>query len=324
MIKNSDITVIIQGPYYKNITNKVLNNICKLFKGSKIILSTYNDKNISIPSKNKFKVLLNNDPKKIPTSFNPLIYHNYFGQIRTTLNGILNVKTKYCLKVRSDIIFKNKNFLKFFDKYKKNIKKYKILEKKVILSSFNTIDPRKEPLPFHFSDWFYFGKKKDLLKIFNQNYMSKKDKQVPLWFFKRKKPKYYFNFYFSRYRMEQHITVRFLQKFIDLKFQHAYDYNSKNIILTEKILTSNFIVLDTEQISFKSLKHPNVSKYNHLLYFNPRITFSKWLSLYKKYCDNTIQIKSVSLLNLFRTFVWVIFNPKGSIYRYFMYKKIKL
>ncbi len=324
MIKNSDISIIIQGPYFDNITNKVLNNICKLFKGSKIIFSTYNHKSIKNLPKNKFQILLNNNPKKTPTSFNPVIYHNYSGQIRTTLNGLLKAKTKYCLKTRSDVIFENKNFLKFFDKYKKKNKKYEILKKKVILSSFNTIDPRKAPLPFHFSDWFYFGKKEDLIKIFNQNYMSKDNNQVPLWFFKRKKPKYYFNNYFSRYRVEQQITFRFLQKFTDLKFEHAYDYNLKNIILTEKILTNNFVVLEPEQISFKSLKYPNASKYNNLLYFNEKITFSKWLRLYKKYCDNSIQLNTLNLLDLFKTFIWTTCNPKEAIYRYFMYKRIEL
>ncbi len=324
MIKNSDISIIIQGPYYDNITNKVLSNICKLFKGSKIIFSTYSHKSIKNLPKNKFQILLNNYPKETPTSFNPVINHNYSGQIRTTLNGLLKAKTKYCLKTRSDVIFENKNFLKFFDKYKKKNKKYGILKKKVILSSYNTIDPRKEPLPFHFSDWFYFGEKEDLIKIFNQNYMSKDNNQVPLWFFKRKKPKYYFNSYFSRYRVEQQITFRFLQKFINLKFEHAYDYNLKNIILTEKILTNNFVVLETEQISLKSLKYPNVSKYSNLLYFNEKITFSKWLRLYKKYCDDSIQLDTLNLLNLLKTFIWATCNVKEAVYRYFMYKRIDL
>ena len=323
MIKNSEITVIVQGPYYEKITDKVLNKIYKVFKGSKLIFSTYKDNKLNNSLKKKFKVLINKNPKKTPMSLKPLQYYNYTGQMRTTLNGLKNSKTKYCLKTRSDLIIENKNFLKYFNKYKKFEKDYKILKKKVLISSFNTINPRKEPLPFHFSDWFYFGLTEDLKKILNQKYMSKENKQVPLWFLKRKKPKYYFNNYLSRYRTEQHITINFLKKYINLEFDHAYDYDLKNIILTEKILSSNFVVLNTNQISIKSLKYPNVTKNLEIMYFDEKITFNKWIKLYKTNCDNSIYINSTKFSHLIRTFVWIIKYPKEAVYRYLMYNKLK-
>lgn len=191
MIKNSDITIIVQGPYYKNITDLVLKNIYRIFKGSKLIFSTYKNDELNNSLKNKFNLIINKTPDKTPMSFEPIRFYNYCGQIRTTLSGLKNVKTNYCLKTRSDVIINNRNFLKYYNKFKKTNPDFKILEEKVIISSFNTIDPRKYPLPFHFSDWFYFGKKNDLLKIFNQNYKSRENNEVPLWFLNRKKPKYF-------------------------------------------------------------------------------------------------------------------------------------
>ncbi len=324
MIKRSEISVIVQGPYYPNITDKVLNNIYNQFKGSELIFSTYKDTNLDNNFKKKFKILINKNPKKTPMSLKPLQYYNYCGQIRTTLNGLKYAKNKFCLKTRSDVIFTSKNFLDFFDKYKKFNKKLKILEKKVLLSSFNTVDPQKEPLPFHFSDWFYFGLKKDLLKIFNQNYMSKENMDVPLWFLNKRKPKYFFNNYMSRYRTEQHITKNFLQKYINLKLNHGYEHNIKNIMLTEKILSNNFVILNPSQISIKSLKHPNFLKNNDLIYFNEKITNHKWQKLYKKYCSQDFKINSIEMSSIVKTILWTIKSPKQAIYRFIMYKKNKL
>ena len=172
MIKKTDIAVVVQGPYFKETTTKVLDNIYKRFKGSELIFSTYKGEKIDNKLKKKFNIIYNKAPPKTPNSLNPLMYYNYFGHIRTTLSGIKNSTKKYVLKTRSDVIFNSTNFLSYFDKFKFVDKKNKILKKKVIISSHYTIDPRKNPLPLHFSDWFFFGLKSDLIKIFDQNYMS--------------------------------------------------------------------------------------------------------------------------------------------------------
>ena len=190
MIKK-DITVVVQGPYFKEITYKVLNNIYKTFKGSELIFSTYRGEKIDQKFKKKFNIIYNKIPPKTPNSLKPLMYYNYSGHIRTSLNGIKKSTKNYILKTRSDVIFNNTNFLDYFDKFKYFNKKNKILKKKIIISSHYTIDPRRNPLPLHFSDWFFFGLKCDIEKIFNQKYMSSENKKVPLWFINRKKPKFF-------------------------------------------------------------------------------------------------------------------------------------
>ena len=324
MIKKKDITVVVQGPYFKETTAKVLKNILRRFKGSELIFSTYKGEKIDNKLKKKINIIYNEIPPKTPNSLKPLTYYNYFGYIRTTLNGIKNSSKKYVLKIRSDLIFNNTNFLNYFDKFKFVDEKNKILKKKVLISSHYTIDPRKNPLPMHFSDWFFFGLKSDLIKIFDQNYMSLSNKKVPLWFLKRKKPKFFFNEYMSRFRAEQHLIINFLKKYIKLNLKHGYDYNIKNIILTEKILASNFVVLNPNLISFDCLRHPNFADTQDLLYFNELITYRKWQNIYKRYCCNEFKIEKLTFIEFLNTCRWAVFNLKEAAYRFHKYRKYNL
>jgi len=321
LIKKKDISVVVQGPYFKDITGKVLDNIYKNFKDSELIFSTYKGEKINKKYKKKFKIIYNKILPKTPNSLEPLMYYNYFGHVRTSLNGIKKSSKNYILKTRSDVVFHNSSFLKFFDKFKFFNKNYKILNKRVIISSHYTIDPRKNPLPIHFSDWFFFGSKSDIKKIFNQKYMSKENKKVPLWFLKKEKPKFFFNQYMCKYRAEQNLMINFLKKFININLKHGYDHNIQNVILTEKILANNFIVLNPNLISYECLRHKNFTKNQDLIYFNELITFKKWQKIYKKYCNNKFKNEKVSLLEFFKTFLWVIFNPKEAIYRIVQFRK---
>ena len=324
MIKKKDITVVVQGPYFKNITGIVLNNIYKNFKDSELIFSTYKGEKIDKKYKKKFKIIYNKILPKTPNSLEPLMYYNYFGHVRTSLNGIKKSSKNYILKTRSDIVYNNSSFLNFFNKFSFFDKKYKILKKRVIISSHYTIDPRKNPLPIHFSDWFFFGLKSDLKKIFNQKYMSKENKKVPLWFLKREKPKFFFNQYMCKYRAEQNLMINFLKKFININLKHGYDHNIKNVILTEKILANNFIVMNPNLISYKCLRHQNFDNNQDLVYFNELITFKKWQKIYKKYCHNKFKNEKVNFLEILKTFLWVTFNLKEAIYRIIQYRKHRI
>ncbi len=324
MIKKNNISVIVQGPFYKSITPKVLLKISNIFKESELIFSTYKGDKINKNIKSKYKIIYNQSTPRTPNSLNPLMYYNYTGHIRTSLNGIKNSSKKYVLKTRSDVLFKNSNFLKYYDKFKYVDNKNNILKKKVIISSHYTIDPRKNPLPLHFSDWFFFGLKSDLKKIFNQKYMSPDNKKIALWFLKRKKPKFFFNHYMSKYRAEQNLVINFLKKYTNINLNHGYEHNVKNTLFTEKILANNFVVLNPKLISFDCLRHPNFSDNQDLLYFNELITYNRWQKIYQKYCNNELKISSPSAKEVANTIKWVILNPKEAIYKFYLFNKYKL
>ena len=117
MIKKKDITVVVQGPYFKNITEKVLNNIYTKFKDSELIFSTYKGERIEKKYKEKFKIIYNKILPKTPNSLDPLMYYNYYGHVRTSLNGIKKSSKNFILKTRSDVVFNNSNFLEFSKHY---------------------------------------------------------------------------------------------------------------------------------------------------------------------------------------------------------------
>lgn len=153
--------------------------------------------------------------------------------------------------------------------------------------------------------------------------MSKENKKVPDWFLNKKKPKFFFNEYSSKFRSEQILTLNFLRKYKKINIKHGYDHNLKNIILTEKILASNFVVLNPNLISISSMKHPSFANTQDLLFFNELVTFKKWQKLYKKYSFKNYKIRNIYLLDFFKSLRWMLTNPKEAIYRFYQYKIYK-
>jgi len=322
MIDEKQITFIVQGPYINSVTSKVLNYLINKFSNSKFIFSTWKNNRIGKINLKKIKIIRNKDPGAFRYCDDPILYYSYQRQVKSTLVGLKNAKTKYCIKIRSDCIISNNNFIKYFEKFKKKSKEYNILEKRVLISSNYTIDPNKIDLPFHFSDWFYFGLKKDLLKIFKQNYRKKENDDIANWYKTNKKPLKYHSNYFCKFRIEQNIIKNFLKKYINFSFRNGYDNSEKNIILTEKILSNNFIIFDPPELGLISFKNKLFNKNGEILYFNGLIKNYNWQKLYKKYCDKTFIVKKIETKLIFKTLIWMISNPREVIYRILTFNKI--
>jgi hypothetical protein len=121
---------------------------------------------------NDIKIIKNIDPcfDAILDTKNELLFkENTSRQIVSTLNGLMEVETQYVAKVRSDMLFDSNKFISFYNKFSiKNTSK--IFDSPILISSINTVNPFSFVHHVHqYSDWFFFAKTSDLLKLFNSS-----------------------------------------------------------------------------------------------------------------------------------------------------------
>jgi hypothetical protein len=164
MIDHKEVSVIIQGPYYPSITEFAIERVRRVLPGAEIIYSTWNG--TKYRSEYVDKYVESEDPGAEAVFDNPRILHAANRQIVSTCAGLRLASRRYALKIRSDLYLLNDNFLKKYHIFPSRESDFRVLTERVIISTSFTPNPRREPKPFHPSDWFYFGLHEDLLRIF--------------------------------------------------------------------------------------------------------------------------------------------------------------
>ena len=130
--------------------------------------------------------------------------------ITSSYNGLISVKTKYSIKMRSDMYFQSNNLSNLLGIVNKSNSNY--ARKKIIIPSNMAINPDREiKTSFHPSDHFFAGTSKDLIDLFDiplmnneqmtyfKNYKSKSDNKLPI---------------LAKYTCEQYLFYSFIKKLI--------------------------------------------------------------------------------------------------------------
>lgn len=174
--KKEDVTILLQG---------ILNNKIDIFQTIKlyslsghIVLSVYDDE----PTKNICRQILELYPNDVSVVYNNLktykrefeeikkkyndiiINNNFYFQLKTTINGLKNIQTKYLLKSRVDHYYSD------IDKFIA----HGIVSKKLVSSSLcirGLFDKQFPTAYFHMSDQLFFG---ETAKIKEMVLLSKK------------------------------------------------------------------------------------------------------------------------------------------------------
>lgn len=257
------------------MTSKVLDSAIKAFPKGEIILSTWEGSDVS--GLNFDKVVLSKDPGCVTLDEVANVPNNINRQLVSTRNGLEQASNPYCLKIRTDILIEDTDFLNEFAKWD-SISPPLHFKNRILICNYYTRNPRIYPLPFHPSDWVLFGRTEDLKKYFSAPLESAGEIQ---WFktHKREKKGFYTNL-LTRYTPEQYLCISFLKKFEDITFDCFYDATKENIIQTEKILAGDFVVLDYQkQLGIQFSKyHPN-----RYLEKSSLISHSYWEELFKEY-----------------------------------------
>lgn len=284
MVLSSDISVVVQGAVSPTQTPKCLQSIREILPEAEIILSTWENSNVE--GLDVDILILNKDPGGVLVDSykSKTIYNNLNRQLLSTKEGLKHVTRKYTLKLRSDLILTNKNFLEMFEKFDKRIDDYKLFEHKVLVPMLFTryniklcCSKKRYKIPFHVSDWWFFGLSSDIKKYFENTPLveeplftkyfeqeENKTKNNPYGKLKHKfAPEQYFcNYCFSSY-------------FDDLKMQDAADFNEELVLKYQKCLLNNFIVLDFE--------HSGIYLNKYSFSKNEKYTGDQYIDLYNFY-----------------------------------------
>lgn len=279
-IKNSDITFLIQGQFNEAIKPN-LENINKLFPGSKVIFST-----VESSREVEFKVdkfIVSEDPGNFHYSKQEGSgLNNINRQLVNTINGLRAVETKYAFKLRSDFIIYSRDFLNCYDSFVFTLNDSSFFSHHILACSYFTRSPRSaRPYPFHISDLCFFGLTTDLLNLFDIPLMPDCEVEVK---------KNDLSFLQNRYFPEQYLFINFLRKVgREVNCEFTNDVNEQNIIDTEKLFAFNFILLNFEQFGVQPTKN-TFSKKGRANTFRTCITHVEWLRLYKKYVDPNFDV----------------------------------
>jgi len=301
-IDTGDISVVVQGAIDKTNTRLCIKSIRKYFPEAEIILSTWEDSDLT--GLEYDKVLLNKDPGGWNDG-NTNVPNNLNRQILSTKNGLHAAKNKYCIKMRSDLIFKSHDLLSYFDKFPKREEAYSVFSERIIFCSYffkryiGTADTVVQPVPFHLSDWFAFGLREDLLRLFdipladepdNVNYFINNEVISP-------KTSVYITSH--QYAPEQYILIRALAKTERLpRFNHYLDYTAENIEYSNRVIANNCIILNPSQIQIYCGKN-GMGPYKKWTQNENTLPYEMWEGLYRfdvfeqqyrKYCCPEYQL----------------------------------
>lgn len=294
MINSKEIAVTVQGAIDKKLTPKCLKSIRKYLPKAQIILSTWEGSDIE--GLDYDVLLLNQDPGGYKHDF--AIYNktrsmnNFNRQLVSTCNGVLKANKKYCLKLRSDIILKNSDFLTYWDKFEVQNNEYKLFSHRVLCSSLFSREYSCKygtglPVPFHPSDFWFFGLTEDLKDYFCDCPVQTKE-EASNWNFKYPNRLPYSSMLW-RFTPEQFFCVNWVKKYYpDLQFEDWSDWNPQNIELSNNILYNNFIFLGFEQSGIYSAKYFKAEFHKSIM--QGLITYQHFQEQYKNYCDETFKL----------------------------------
>ncbi len=289
-IENKDITFVVQGAIDEKYITKCINSIIKYFKNSSIIISTWENEFVPDDVLAKVnKIIYNTDPGFCTRNCKPDGKPNNVNrQIVSTINGMKEVKTKYAVKIRSDFIIKNNNFLKYFDNYNKFDNDYRIFEKRIVCAMFGTRKPKAVHynLPFHIADFFYFGQTQDLIKLFDIPLVTEEEFE---WFIRYTDIMPDTNAR-NRYNAEQSIWINCLKKQgVNVKCEYSTHVNNEIVEQSDKYLVNNFYPVAFARLGVQPQKL-NLKSKNHISDYSDYFTENEWLNIYSKYCDSEIRL----------------------------------
>lgn len=248
---NKDITFVFQGPIINedDATKKSFISVRKYFPDSKIILSTW--KNSNFDNLDFDEKIETQDPGAENYLYkNQKSFNNGNRMILSSYNGLINVKTKFAIKLRTDMYMQSNNLINLFKILDKSNSNYS--KKKIIIPSNMAFNPdRSVKLLFHPSDNFFAGLTEDLLDLFNIPLMDNNHMK----YFENKKSENSLQL-IQRYTCEQYLFYSFIKKKVKINFDNAFDYNDINKSMHDKIFSNLFIMYRNTKIGFNHFKYP--------------------------------------------------------------------
>ena len=265
--QGSEITFVVQGPVFfvdtQNITLLTTKSIRKHFPHSKIVFSTWSDQDISGVIFDE--LILNQRPKNWALTRNSIstkhpLANNVNRQIISSRAGLETVKTRFAVKLRSDLVFTSNRLSKLLYRLETiDESPYKAFDKRVIVLDRITIDPRKAyKIAFNPCDYISAGQTQDVAKLWSRSLMTEED---ALWFESSRTPvqepgRFVTPGLLARLSAESHVWA---DLFAGTGIDSPKDYSDMRVEIVEstvRTFQTNLVPLGQSHIGLKSPKHP--------------------------------------------------------------------
>jgi hypothetical protein len=298
-IDSAEVSVVVQGAVDRYVTKYTLESIRRYLPDSTIIFSTW--KGSDIRGLDFDEIVLSDDPgagvSVLRRTKNKKYVNNTNRQLLSTRKGIEKSKTKYTLKLRSDMIVLNDNLLRSYCEFPRCGNEYRIFKEKIAISDLFTrrqfelqLEEEYIFMPFHVSDWFYFGLTEDLTTYMSSTPPMTEDEMAypPERLSNQERIKIYDKYSWHwRYAPEQHYGISAIRnKYPEIVFRDWTDWNAENVSQSEKFLMNNFIILDFSHHGITMPKYePIITANNGGYYAIPGLYRYK---LYERYYNEII------------------------------------
>lgn len=293
-VSSRDVSVVVQGYVDRKLVEAELASIRKYLPESPIILSTWPE---CLTDGLDYDVLVKSeDPGSCSVGLweDEPIVNNTNRQIRSSQAGLAKVRTKYAMKLRSDMMLLGDEALGYlgaFPERKADVPQ--LFKERVIIGELYTrhyfhYDHRgrhcRVPKPFHPSDWSTLGLTEDLQKLYDVPLMPRKEAggyqcKYPQ---RVKKNDYKYSW---RYTSEQHIFFLALKKaFPDIEFEDWTDWTEELLCQSDEIMLNNFVILDFMHSKMINQKHDFYTLANSGLWYREKelMTQREFEAYYRK------------------------------------------
>ena len=298
MFHSKDITVVIQGKNEKEKTSKCLESIRKYLPEATIIFSTYENEPVQDLD---YDILVESKDPGATLLFGKM-YNNTNRILTTTNDGLERVNTKYCIKMRSDLIFDSDKILNnIFQYFPKRDDKYSVFKERVV---FYPLWSRKHEniannyfilTTFHLSDWFCFGLTEDIKNYYINCPFTNEPSYTNYYKIKSNRIQgFYDKNVCWKYPPEQWFCTNFFKKYFkEADMICSQDYSKKRMKKSNQILVNNIIIAGYNELGVYIQKdlYKNISKKTHDFEFmqsdwlNGVFNQIDFMNLYKQYCD---------------------------------------
>jgi len=256
---STPITVMLQGPISWDLVKPAglpttlwsIRECRRLLPGCEVIVSTWEGEVVDFLEADQ--IIFSVDPGAQPSRIAHGIANNINRQIVSTCAGLKSASHDRVLKLRSDAVLTNTNFIKIFERSPVPPAEFRIFERKIISNNLSSRNPRalpEMPLPFHPSDHAHFGLRSDLLTFWD---LPLQDTENADYFLIHPRPNHFRDSETSRLTPEQYVCTQAFSKRYAVSIEHYAD--AKAIELSEKLMLSNFEFLPDGEFAIYLAKY---------------------------------------------------------------------
>jgi len=253
LVPDSDISIVVQGPLQRNggEIRRCLSAIARHLPGAEVIVSTWETEDVA--GLVGCRVLQSPEPSGIYDISGNTI--NLPRQVVSTLAGLEAATRPWVLKTRVDVPLASRA-MTLATRYGEAVPlEYRLFRRPVVVPSLFTRNPARVPFLFHPSDIVQFGLRADLLEFWGGPPFLKADLLIA------GRPSLnpfgnYVGFTQQRVVPEQALMLRWLrQRGIEVTLSRPDALTRRNATLSERILLSNFRILNAERAGLEYPAH---------------------------------------------------------------------